>query len=159
MSYEMFQKGAALNSQFEVIPTKLKLLSEGIILDDNGYIKYDGKTYVTNMVKLEDLPTKLQALFIENKFSITKPRQDSDKIDNKLPALKINSSFEDLGKTLFEQLQNIVDPEKNTDLNKELKKANAVCNIADKLITIMDLSLKAEILHEKKQRKFKNIYD
>lgn len=160
MSYEMFQKGAALNSQFEVIPTKLKLLSEGIVLDDNGYMKYDGKTYVTNMVKLADLPTKLQSLFMERKFEVTKPAQDIGQTDDKQFTLQINSNLVGLSQILMEQLQNIVDPEgENVDMNNEIKKANAVANIADKLITIVDLSLKTEIFQEKKQRKFKTIYE
>lgn len=116
-------------------------------------MKYDGKTYITNMVKLADLPPKIQSLFIDsNKNEITKP----DRPNDKPPALKIDNNLASLSKVLMEQLQNIVDPEegKNIDIASEIKKANAVCNIADKLITIVDLSLKAEIFNERKKRKF-----
>lgn len=159
MSYEMFQKGAALNSQFEVIPAKLKLLAEGIVLDDNGYMKFDGKTYVTNMVKLADLPGKIKSLFVESKTEMTESPQNIEEIDDKPIVIKTNSNFEGLSKILFEQLQNIIDPEENTDISQELKKANAVCNIADKLITIVDLSLKAEIFHERKKSKARRMYE
>ncbi len=155
MSYEKFRQGAALNIEFEIIPTNVKLLSEGIVLDDNGYIKFDGKTYVTNMVKLSDLPAKIQSLFLEkNKFEIVNPEEDTKKDKDKNHVLKIDSNLSGLSKILMEQLQNIVDPEdKNIDMSHEIKKANTVCNIADKLINIVDLSLKVEILNEKKRRK------
>ena len=67
MSYELFEKAAAVNGEFEVIPTKVSMLAEGIVIDKNGYIQYKGETYITNLVKLADLPGKLQKLFIENK--------------------------------------------------------------------------------------------
>ncbi len=152
MSYENFQKGAALNSQFEIIPTKLKLLAEGVVLDANGYIKYDGNTYITNMVKLADLPKKIQSLFIDGKFEMTKSSQDIEQTDDKQKGKK--NSLDNLNKALFEQLQNIIDPEKNNDISQELKKANTVCNIADKIISIADLSLKAEIFQERKRRPY-----
>lgn len=154
MSYEIFQKYAALNGEFEIIPTKLKLYAEGIVLDDNGYMKHDGKTYVTNMVKLADLPKKIQPLFVDGKYEITKSSQNIEQTNDKPLSIKIDSNLSGLSKVLLEQLQNIVDPEdKNADMANEIKKANAVCNIADKIITIVDLSLKVEILNEKKRRK------
>lgn len=161
MNYEMFQKGAALNAEFEVIPTKLKLLSEGVVLDEKGYMKYDGKTYVTNMVKLAELPTKLQALFRENKFGITKPSHNVEKPNDKPLTLTIDGNLSSLNKLLMEQLQNIVDPEKTEkiDMPNELKKANTVCNLADKIITIVDISLKAEILNEKRKRRLNRPYE
>lgn len=159
MNYEMFQKGARLNGEFETIPTKLKLLAEGVILDENGYMKYDGKTYITNMVKLADLPKKIQSLFVEGKYEITKSSHDIEQINDEPTAPKTNSNLEGLAKILFEQLQNIVDPEEDTDMDKEIKKATAVCNIADKLLTITDLSLKAEIFQERKKRKFSKVYE
>ena len=67
------------------------------------------------------------------------------------PEKKKNENFDNLNKILFEQLQNIVDPEKGTDISQELKKANAICNIADKVIGIADLSLKAEMFSYKKK--------
>jgi hypothetical protein len=154
MSYEIFQKCAALNGEFEIIPTKLKLYAEGIVLDDNGYMKHDGKTYVTNMVKLADLPKKIQPLFVDGKYEITKSSKNIEQTNDKSLSIKIDSNLSGLSKVLLEQLQNIVDPEdKNADMANEIKKANAVCNIADKIITIVDLSLKVEILNEKKRRK------
>ena len=63
---------------------------------------------------------------------------------------KKKDNLDNLSNILFEQLQNIVDPEKGMDMGQELKKANTVCNVADKLINIADLSLKAEMFHDKK---------
>lgn len=65
MNYEIFKRCAALNSEFEIIPSNVKLLSVGIVLNDNGYMKYNGATYITNMVKLKELPEKIQSLFME----------------------------------------------------------------------------------------------
>ena len=67
MSYENFQKKAALNSEFEVIPDRVCLYAEGVVFGENGDMKYGGNTYVTNMVKLADLPLKLQSFFLEGK--------------------------------------------------------------------------------------------
>lgn len=159
MNYEIFKRCAALNSEFEIIPSNVKLLSVGIVLNDNGYMKYNGETYITNMVKLKELPEKIQSLFMESKNEMTHSSSSIETNDDKQIVLKTNSSLENLSKVLFEQLQNITDPEEGTDVNQELKKANTVCNIADKLITIVDLSLKAEIFYEKKQRKFKKMYE
>lgn len=159
MSYEVFKRCAALNREFEIIPANVKILSVGIVLDDKGYMKHNGQTYITNMVKLKELPEKIQSLFIEKKNEMTPSSQSIETNDNKPIVLKTNSSLENLSKVLFEQLQHITDPEEGTDINHELKKANTVCNIADKLITIVDLSLKAEIFYEKKQRKFPKMYE
>ena len=156
MSYENFQKAAAINSAFEIIPTKIKLLKEGAGLDKNGYIQYNGETYVTNMVKLEDLPVRLQALFVENH---TKMQKYNEKAKDIQAVPKKKNQLEDLNKILFEQLQNIVDPEKKTDISQELKKANAVCNVADKLISIADLSLRAEKFHDQQLGEKRNIYE
>lgn len=159
MSYEKFQQGAALNAEFEVIPTKLKLLSEGVVLDDNGYIKCDGKTYMPNMVKLAELPKKIQPLFLEkDKFGLTKGGGDIENSGDKPSALVIDSNLSGVSQILLEQLQNITNPKpaangEKHDMSNEIKKANAVCNIADKIISIVDLSLKVEILNEKKRRK------
>ena len=147
MSYELFEKAAALNSQFEVIPTKVKILAKGIVIDSHGYIQYKGKTYMPNMVKLADLPTEIQSLFLENKMLPTQQtRQEVVEVDKPK-----ENNFDVLNKALYEQLQNITDPENGTDISQELKKANAVCNIADKLISIADLSLKAEMFYDKKR--------
>lgn len=146
MSYELFEKAAAVNGEFQIIPTKINILSKGIVIDKNGYIQYKGETYVTNMVKLADLPTELQNLFIEKKLPAQKGNQNIEE-----PKEQKNESFEKLNKILFEQLQNIVDPEKGTDINAELKKANVICNVADKIIGIADLSLKAEMFAYKKR--------
>ena len=151
MNYEVFKRCAALNSEFEMIPSKVKLLSLGIVLGDNGHMKYNGKTYITNMVRLDELPEKMQSLFIEVKQERTHPMQTIETYEDKPIVLKPNSGLENLSKVLFEQLQNITNPEEGTDVSQELKKANAVCNIADKLITIVDLSLKAEMFHDKKK--------
>lgn len=153
MSYQLFQKAAAINSDFEVIPSKISILAKGITINKDGYIEYQQKTYMPNIVKLVELPRELQVLFLENKMqveksthAITKAKEDRySKLDN-------------LNKILFEQLQNIVDPEEGVDANMELKKANTVCNIADKLIDIADLSLKAEIFYDKKNT-VRSIYE
>lgn len=146
MNYELFEKAAAINSQFEIIPSKTSILAKGIVIDNNGYMNYKGKTYLTNMVKIIDLPTELQSLFVEKKLPVKESQQEiievkeekKDKLDN-------------LNNILFEQLQNIVDPEDGVDISQELKKANAVCNVADKIISIADLSLKAEMFSHKKR--------
>ena len=146
MSYELFEKAAAVNGEFEVIPTKVSMLAEGIVIDKNGYIQYKGETYITNIVKLADLPGKLQKLFIEKKSLVKENKQEIIEVkENK------KDNFDQLNKILFEQLQNIVDPDKDTDINQELKKANAICNVADKIIGIADLSLKAEMFAYKKR--------
>ena len=146
MSYELFEKAAAVNSEFERIPSKVSILSKGIFIDISGDIQYRGQTYITNIVKISDLPTELKILFIENKL----PAQTDTKENKEIEDDK-NDNFNNLNKILFEQLQNIVDPEKGTDINQELKKANAICNIADKIISIADLSLKAEMFNHKKR--------
>jgi flagellin-specific chaperone FliS len=146
MSYELFEKAAAANGEFEVIPSKINLLAEGIVIDNKGHIKYKEQTYVTNIIKLADLPTKLQKLFIEKKSQVQKGEQEVIEVKEKK-----NDKFEQLNNILFEQLQNIVDPDEGTDISQELKKANAICNVADKIISIADLSLKAEIFHHKKR--------
>jgi flagellin-specific chaperone FliS len=154
MSYELFEKAAAVNGEFEKIPSKTSILAKGISIDKSGYIQYKGQTYITNIVKLADLPTELKILFIENKF----PAQTNTKENKEIEEDK-NDNFNNLNKILFEQLQNIVDPEKGTDINQELKKANTVCNIADKIINIADLTLKAQIFHDKKRfRSSKSLY-
>jgi flagellin-specific chaperone FliS len=145
MSYELFEKAAAANGEFEVIPSKVSILAKGITIDKNGYIQYKGQTYITNIVKLAHLPTELQSLFIEKRL----PAQNDTK-ENKEIEEKKNDNLEKLNNILFEQLQNIVDPEKGTDINQELKKANTICNVADKIISITDLSLKAEMFKHKK---------
>ncbi len=145
MSYELFEKAAAVNSEFERIPSKVSILAKGIFIDISGDIQYRGQTYITNIVKISDLPTELKILFIENKL----PAQTDTKENKEIEEDK-NDNFNNLNKILFEQLQNIVDPEKGTDINQELKKANAICNIADKIINIADLSLKAEMFKHKK---------
>ena len=124
MSYELFEKAAAVNVQFEKIPSKISILAMGIIIDKNGYINYKGESYLTNIVKLSDLPTELQNLFIEKNLP-ERNTQQNIKIEEKK-----NDNFDNLNKILFEQLQNIIDPEKSTDINQELKKANAICNVA-----------------------------
>ena len=145
MSYELFEKAAAVNSEFERIPSKVSILAKGISIDKNGYIQYKGQTYITNIVKLSDLPTELQNIFIEKNLP-QKSEQDAIEVKEKK-----NDNFEQLNKILFEQLQNIVDPDDGTDISQELKKANAVCNVADKIISIADLSLKAEMFNYKKR--------
>ena len=155
MNYERFEKAAAINSEFDVIPSKTSILARGIVIDDHGYMQYKGKTYLPNMTKLSDLPGEIRDLFIEKKL----PAQNQSKEVNVEIEKKKNDNFDNLNKILFEQLQNIVDPEKAIDLNQELKKANAICNIADKIIGIADLSLKAEIFkHKKKYPNGKSLY-
>ena len=146
MSYELFEKAAAVNGEFEVIPSKTSIFAKGIVIHNKGYMHYKEKTYIPNIVKLSDLPAELKDLFIEKKLPAQQNKQDIEK-----PREEKNESFEKLNKILFEQLQNIVDPEKGTDVSAELKKANAICNVADKIISIADLSLKAEMFQYKKR--------
>ena len=147
MSYELFEKAAAINSQFEIIPSKESILARGIVIDKNGYMQYKGETYIPNIVKLSDLPSNLQKLFVEQKSQVQKVEQKAVEVKEK----KENDNFKALNDILFEQLQNIVDPDEGTDINQELKKANAICNVADKIISIADLSLKAEMFDYKKK--------
>ncbi|WP_041963432.1 hypothetical protein [Sulfurospirillum cavolei] len=151
MSYEIFQKKAALNTEFELIPTKVQLYAEGVGFDANGYMKYDGLVYPTDTVKLTSLPLKIRILFVEQKYDVVKPGAKDIDTGGKT-SLQIEGNLTDLSKILMDQLQNITDPEKakQVDMPNELKKANTVCNIADKLITIVDLSLRAEIFKDKK---------
>jgi len=150
MSYELFQKAAALNNEFEIIPSKTSIYAKGIIINNNGYMHYKGKTYIPNMVKLLDLPIELQKIFLEPKLPT--PKEDNKNLPDGNNGNK-NQKLEDLSTVLFEQLNNITKPkkDKDIDINLELKKANAVCNVADKIITIADLSLKAEMFYEKKK--------
>lgn len=146
MSYELFEKAAAVNIQFEVIPSKVSLIAKGIIIDKNGYINYKKETYMTNIVKLADLPIEIQSLFTEKKLSAQKNTHEVKEVIE-----KENDNFKKLNNILFEQLQNLVDPDEDRDMSAELKKANAICNVADKIISIADLSLKAEIFNHKKR--------
>ena len=108
-----------------------------------------------NIVKLSDLPAELQSLFIDKKLPVQKNQEIAEVKESNKEEIEIkenkNDKFDQLNKILFEQLQNIVDPDKGTDINQELKKANAICNVADKIIGIADLSLKAEMLAYKKR--------
>ena len=64
MNYERFEKAAAINSEFDVIPSKTSILARGIVIDDHGYMQYKGKTYLPNMTKLSDLPILLYQMGI-----------------------------------------------------------------------------------------------
>jgi hypothetical protein len=145
MSYELFEKAAAVNGTFEVIPSKTSIFAKGIVIDNKGYMHHKGKTYIPNMVKLSDIPAELKDLFLEKKL----PIQGNTEKD--IEEEKEKENFNNLNKILFDQLQNIVDPKKCIDLSQELKKANAICNVADKIISIADLSLKAEMFKYKKR--------
>ncbi|MDY0193474.1 MAG: hypothetical protein RBR93_08100 [Aliarcobacter butzleri] len=142
MSYELFEKAAAINSQFEIIPTKTSIFAKGIVIDNNGYMHYKGKKYIPNLVKLEDLPTELRNLFLEKKL----PTETTTEVK-----ANENESFNNLNKILFDQLEKIANPKGETDISQELKKANTICNVADKIISIADLSLKAEMFNYKKK--------
>jgi cell division protein FtsB len=146
MSYELFEKAAAVNGTFEVIPSKVSILAKGVVIDKNGYIRHKEQTYITNIVKLSDLPTELQSLFTEKKLSSQGNIQEVEEIKEKK-----NDSFKKLNDFLFEQLEKIADPDDGTDMSAEIKKANVVCDLADKIIRIADLSLKAEMLQYKKK--------
>jgi hypothetical protein len=155
MRYELFEKAAAVNGDFEVIPSRVSIYAKGVVIDKNGYMQYKEKTYITNMVKLADLPVELQSIFVENKMQLKKSTQEVVEIERPK-----ENNFDVLNKILHEQLQNIVDPEEGTDVSKELKKAKAVCDIADKLINIAGLSLKAEMFYDKKRKPSKkSIYE
>ena len=155
MSYELFEKAAAVNSEFEIIPSKTSILAKGIVIDKHGYIQYKEKTHLTNMVKLSELPTELQTLFVEKKLPAQGNTQETIEAEEEE---KDQTSLSSLNKILFEQLQNIVDPEEGTDISHELKKARVVSDVADKIINIADLSLKAKIFHEKKRNPGRSLY-
>lgn len=146
MSYELFEKAAAINSQFEIIPTKTSIFAKGIVIDNNGYMHYKGKKYIPNLVKLEDLPTELRNLFLKKKL----PTETTTEKNTEVKANE-NESFNNLNKILFDQLEKIANPKGETDISQELKKANTICNVADKIISIADLSLKAEMFNYKKK--------
>lgn len=153
MSYEIFKKKAALNSEFEVIPSAVQLYAEGVGFDSNGYMKYDGLTYPSDTVKLSSLPLKIRGLFVPQKYDVVRPgAKDIDTTGGKTSPLQIDGNLASLSKILMDQLENITNPEKNKniDMANELKKANTVCNVADKLISVVDLSLRVEIFQDKK---------
>ncbi len=145
MNYELFTRLATFNNDFEAIPSKISLLAEGAVIDPNGSIQYKEVTYKTDTVKISAMPEKLRLLFVEQKNQLTV----GTTADITIPGDDKKNSLGSLNKILFEQLQNIIDPEEGTDMQNELKKANAVCNIADKLIGIADLSLKYKKMLEK----------
>ncbi|MGJ0332503.1 hypothetical protein NG752_00580 [Aliarcobacter cryaerophilus] len=154
MSYEKFTELIKQNSQIEVIPTKTSFLAKGVVFTNDGYIQYKGETYKTDTVKLEELPGKIRDLFIVQKMPVIAV-EDNNKLasinaNNIEVKPKTNEHFDSLNEILFEQLQNIANPKADTDLNQEIKKANTICNIADKMIGIADLTLKAEMLSYKK---------
>lgn len=153
MSYDIFQKKAALNSEFEVIPTSVQLYAEGVGFDANGHMKYDGLTYPSDTVKLSSLPLKIRRLFAPQKYDVVRPgAKDVDTTYGKTSPLQVDGNLTSLSKILMDQLEKITDPEKikGVDITNELKKANTVCNVADKIISVVDLSLRIEIFQDKK---------
>lgn len=152
MNYDEFKKCAALNSEFEVIPEKIQLIAEGIGLTDEGYMRYEGETYITSKAKLAELPTRLQSLF-KAKYGVVNPSGKDIMGPTDNPTIpKENSTLKSLNDILITQLATITTPKEGTVMAEEIKKANTVCNIADKLLTIADLSLKAEILQDRRLR-------
>lgn len=154
MSYEKFTELVKQNKQFEAIPTKTSLYAKGVVITNDGYIQFKGETYKSDTVKLADLPGKIRDLFIAQKIPLQVTVEDK----NKLPSVNVNDiqveddendNFKKLNKVLFDQLDSITKPNKDTDINLELKKANAICNIADKVIGIEDLALKTKMLKYK----------
>lgn len=142
MSYELFKKAAFTNAELDVVPANVQILSIGAMTDTRGNINYKGKTYVTNMVKLNEMPEKLQNLFFE----------ECEMTKEEVEVIEEDESQGQLGKLndiLFQELESITNSENEKDIDKHIKKANAVCNVADKLISIADLSLKAEMSFSK----------
>ena len=136
MSYEKFKNRAAINNLIERIPSKITLIGAGVGFDKDGCIKYKDKTFMPNRMNPAELPEKIRHLFIKNSTEVEIKAQ---------PVVpKEVSKLGELNDVLFVQLQNIIDPEKDTDISQELKKANTICNVADKIINIADLSLRAE---------------
>lgn len=155
MSYEKFTELVKQNNQLKAIPTKTNIYAKGIVVDNDGYIHFKGEIYKTDTVKLVDLPYKIRELFIVPTSSTQVTVEDSNKQSltnaNDIQVQdKSNEHLNELNAMLFNQLKNIVEPKKDIDINQEMKKANAMCNIADKMIGIADLSLKAKALHYKK---------
>ncbi|MDD3344630.1 MAG: hypothetical protein PHR87_13775, partial [Sulfurospirillaceae bacterium] len=104
-------------------------------------------------VKLSSLPLKIRGLFVPQKYDVVRPgAKDIDTTGGKTSPLQIDANLLSLSKILMDQLENITNPEKIKDANmtNELKKANTVCNVADKLISVVDLSLRVEIFQDKK---------
>ena len=87
MSYELFEKAAAINSEFDVIPTKTSILARGIIIDNNGYMQYKGKTYLPNMTKLSDLPGEIRGLFTEKKLPAQNQSKEAKEVKGKPTAI------------------------------------------------------------------------
>ncbi|KIM08337.1 MAG: hypothetical protein KU29_04435 [Sulfurovum sp. FS06-10] len=152
MKYENFKQLATSNREFTSIPTTVQLYAEGVSLSENGHMLYYGKTYITNLVKIAELPEKIQPLFLVDKFAITKPSTDIAQADDKPIALKIDSNLVGLSEILVNQLKKIVEPGEETDMKQEIQKSNAICNVADKLISIVDVSLKIETAHTRRRR-------
>ncbi len=155
MSYEIFRNKAVLNNEFEVIPSAVQLYAEGVGFDANGYMKYDGLTYPTDTVKLSSLPLKIRGLFSKQKYDVVRPGvKDIDTTGGKTSPLQIDGNLTGLSKILMEQLENITNPGKikDVDMANVLKTANTVCNVADKIISVVDLSLRVEIFQDKKIR-------
>ena len=153
MKYENFKQLATSNREFTSIPTLTQLYAEGISLSENGHMLHYGKTYITNLVKIAELPEKIQPLFLVDKFAITKPSTDIAQIDDKPMTLTIDSNLVALSEILVTQLKKIVEPGEETDMKQEIQKANAICNVADKLISIVDVSLKIETAHTRRRRR------
>ncbi|WP_152633153.1 hypothetical protein [Aliarcobacter butzleri] len=164
MSYELFEKAAAINSQFEIIPSKTSIYAKGIVIDNRGYMHYKGKVHIPNLVKLEDLPIEIRSLFLEKKLPaktieksvVERDKEEEEEEENEVPPqndIEIlgKETFSNLNKILNDQLNKIANPGEGIDMNQELKKANTICNIADKVIGIADLSLKAEMFKYKKK--------
>ena len=152
MKYENFKQLATANREFTATPTTEKLYAEGVSLSENGHILYYGKTYITNLVKIAELPEKIRYLFLENKFAIMQPSTDIKQTDDKPMALTIDGNLVALSEVLVNQLKKIVEPDGKTDMKQEIQKANAICNVADKLISIVDVSLKIETAHTRRRR-------
>ncbi len=152
MKYENFKQLATSNREFTSIPTLTQLYAEGISLSENGHMLHYGKTNITNLVKIAELPEKIQPLFLVDKFAITKPSTDIAQADDKPIALKIDSNLVGLSEILANQLKKIVEPDVNTDMKQEIQKSNAICNVADKLISIVDVSLKIQTAHTRRRK-------
>lgn len=134
MSYEIFKQLALKNAEFDKVPTNVQLLSIGAVLDTKGNINYKEQTYLTNIVKLKQMPDKLQNLFFDKSPQTYKPKKQK------------TNRLDELNDVLFSQLDKITDEKDDDKLEIELKKATVVCNIADKIIHVADLSLKAQKL-------------
>ena len=81
MSYELFEKAAAVNGEFQIIPTKISILSKGIVIDKNGYFHTGDLAVWTDNKKIKIIGRKKEIIVMANGKNIAPA-----KIENMLAA-------------------------------------------------------------------------